>query len=78
VEWLHALARAALEGYERRHERRVTARRLGIARPELQDADRALIAALAREAALQPVRTLPAHPRDAVSARVVEEEGTWR
>ena len=78
TEWLHALARAALEDFARDRDTGLTAERLGVERPALQDADRMVIARLAREAALAPVRSLPADPRDAIHAVVVEEEGTWR
>jgi DNA-directed RNA polymerase specialized sigma24 family protein len=72
-DWLHALARAALEGRSAG-----AAQRLAVIVPPVEPADRLLIAGLARDAAINPVRTLPADPRDAVRARVVDEEGLWR
>jgi|tagenome__1003787_1003787.scaffolds.fasta_scaffold20764085_2 RNA polymerase sigma factor (sigma-70 family) len=76
VAWLHGIAQHKLADYYRRggSEDRMC-RKLGMARPPLDDEDRAMIEMLAREAALSLVETLPADQRDAVYAHVLEDEG---
>jgi RNA polymerase sigma factor (sigma-70 family) len=74
VAWLHGIAQHKLIDFYRRGgtEDRMC-RKLGLARPPLDDEDRELIDMLAREAALSLVETLPADQRDAVYAHVLED-----
>jgi RNA polymerase sigma factor (sigma-70 family) len=72
--WLYGIAQHKLVDFYRRGatEDRMC-RKLGLARPPLDDEDRALIDMLAHETALTLVESLPADQRDAVRAHVIED-----
>ena len=74
--WLYGIAQHKLVDFYRRGaaEGRMC-RKLGLARPPLDDDDRELIGMLAHETALTLVDSLPADQRDAVRAHVFDDAG---
>ena len=72
--WLYGIAQHKLVDFYRRGstEDRMC-RKLGLARPALDDEDRELIEMLAHETALTLVETLPEDQRDAVRAHVFDD-----
>jgi RNA polymerase sigma-70 factor (ECF subfamily) len=74
--WLYGIAQHKLVDFYRRGstEDRMC-RKLGLARPALDDEDRELIDMLAHETALTLVASLPADQRDAVRAHVFDDAG---
>jgi RNA polymerase sigma factor (sigma-70 family) len=74
--WLYGIAQHKLVDFYRRGstEDRMC-RKLGLARPALDDEDRMLIEMLAHETALTLVESLPDDQRDAVRAHVFDDAG---